>query len=264
VQQHDEFTVDWPGCDCREGQTLVRERQLLHGERAYRQYVRSATIYDHFDMTNPLRGRPAHRTTPAEGEETKATLLAVAREMFARSGYSDVAMGDICARAHVSRGALYHHFPGKDGLFLAVCEQVAADATTRVAAAAAQAKSDAWSRLVAGCRAFLEVSTEDDVRQILLTDAPSVLGWAQLRELDSRHGLGLVKLGIQRGIDEGTIQSGPVDTLAHMLVGALNEAAMLIGRSPNPNATRDDAMVAVNRILDGIAGKRQRPNRFAR
>jgi len=92
------------------------------------------------------------------------------------------------------------------------------------------------------------------VRQILLTDAPSVLGWAGLRELDARHGLGLVMQGIQRAIDEGAIEPGPVDSLAHMLVSALNEAAMLIGRSAHPNRTRDDAMRALERILSGIAG----------
>jgi AcrR family transcriptional regulator len=201
--------------------------------------------------TNP-GGRPPHRTTPAQGEETRATLVAVAREMFARNGHSGVALEDICARAHVTRGALYHHFPGKDALFLAVCEQVAGHVTARVAAAG-QGGSDAWSRLVAGCRAFLEVSSENDVRQILLTDAASVLGWTGLRELDSRHGLGLMKLGIQRAMDEGTIQSGPVDTLAHMIVGALNEAALLIGRSEDGSAARDDAMVALDRMLAGIA-----------
>src|SRR5271168_5272551 len=174
-------------------------------------------------MTTTPGQRPMHRTTPAHGEQTKARLVAVAREMFGRSGHSGVAMQDVCAQAEVTRGALYHHFPGKNGLFRAVCEQVAIDVTARVAAAA-QAKPDAWSRLVAGCRAFLEVYAEDDVREILLTDAPSVLGWAQLRELDARHGLGLVKLGIQRAIQEGAIESGPVDTLAHMLVSEIGRA----------------------------------------
>ena len=214
-------------------------------------------------MTIEPGRRSQHRTTPAHGEQTKARLVAVAREMFDRKGYSGVAMQDVCTEAEVTRGALYHHFPGKDELFRAVCEQVATDVTARVTAAA-QIKRDAWPRLVAGCRAFLDESAQHDVRQILLTDAPSVLGWAQLRDLDTRHGLGLVKLGIQRAIQEGAIESGPVETLAHMLVSALNEAAMLIGRSANPTNTRKDAMRALDRILVGIAGKRQPPASSAR
>src|SRR5271169_6395841 len=86
--------------------------------------------------------RPVGRTTPAHGEQTKARLVAVAREMFAASGHAGVAMQNVCARAAVTRGALYHHFPGKDGLFRAVCEQVATDVTARVAADA-QEKPDA-------------------------------------------------------------------------------------------------------------------------
>jgi AcrR family transcriptional regulator len=165
-------------------------------------------------------------------------------------------MEDVCAQVEVTRGALYHHFPGKDGLFLAVCEQVAADLTRRVAAAA-QAEPDAWPRLVAGCHAFLDVSAEDDVRQILLSDAPSVLGWARLRELDARHGLGLLTLGIQRAIDEGAIQPGPIHILAPMLVSALSEAALLVGRSANPKQARADARHAIDRLLAGIAGNHE-------
>jgi AcrR family transcriptional regulator len=178
--------------------------------------------------------------------------------MFAARGHAGVAMEDVCARAQVTRGALYHHFPGKDGLFLAVCEQVAADASTRVAAAA-QGEADAWARLVAGCRAFLDVSTEDDVRQILLADAPSVLGWTRLRELDARHGLGLLRLGIKNAMHEGSVENGPIDTLAAMLVSALNEAALLIARSPNPKKARVDALRALDRLLAGIAGNRVAP-----
>ncbi|HEV2376102.1 MAG TPA: TetR/AcrR family transcriptional regulator [Streptosporangiaceae bacterium] len=207
-------------------------------------------------MATASDGRPAHRTTPAQGEQTKALLVAAAREMFAEHGYSGVAMEDVCARAEVTRGALYHHFPGKDGLFLAVCEQVAADVTTQVAAAAQQ-KPDAWSRLVAGCHTFLEVSAEDDVRQILLSDAPSVLGWARLRELDARHGLGLLTLAIQQATDEGAIEPGPVHTLASMLVSALNEAALLIGRSATPKKAQVEAVHALDRLLAGLTGNRQ-------
>jgi len=206
-------------------------------------------------MTDAPAGRPAHRTTPADGEQTKARLIAIARGMFASHGHAGVAMTDVCARAQVTRGALYHHFPGKDGLFLAVCEQVAADVTTRVAAAA-HGHPDAWSGLVAGCKAFLDVSTEDDVRQILLSDGPSVLGWSRLRELDARNGLGLLRLGLKNAIDEGSVEDGPVDTLAAMLVSALNEASLLIARSPNPRRARADASRALDRILAGIAGSR--------
>lgn len=177
----------------------------------------------------------------------------IGRELFGARGHAGVALADICDRAGVTRGALYHHFPGKDGLFRAVCEDVAADVTRRVAKSAAR-EHDAWSRLNAGCHAFLDVCAEPSVRQILLADAPSVLGWEALREIDGRHGLGLVKGALQAAIDEGVVQPGPVDTLAHVLVGALNEAAMIVGLAHGSKAARRDTARAVDRLLEGIRG----------
>ena len=93
------------------------------------------------------------------------------------------------------------------------------------------------------------------MHQILLTDGPAVLGWAAFRELDGRHGLGLLKAGLGSAIDEGAVSSAlPVDTTAHLLVGALNEASLLIAGAEDPQAARREAMQSVQRLLDGIAG----------
>jgi len=203
----------------------------------------------------PARRRE-HRTTPAQGEETRARLVEAARELFAARGYAGVSMEQVCARAEVTRGALYHHFAGKDDLFRAVCENAAGTLTDQVIEAA-RGYPDAWSRLREGCRAFLDACSGQGVRQILLTDAPSVLGWASFRELDARHGLGLLRAGIQAAMDSGAIQAGPVDLIAHMLVAALDEAAMVIGRATDPDAARRDAALVIDRILAGITGERR-------
>ena len=203
--------------------------------------------------------RREHRTTPAQGEETRARLVETGRELFAARGYAGVSMEQVCTRAEVTRGALYHHFAGKDDLFLAVCEDVAATVTGQVIEAA-RSHSDAWPRLREGCQAFLVACSDQGVRQILLTDAPSVLGWAKFRELDARHGLGLLRAGIQAAMDSGAVQAGPVDLAAHMLVAALDEAAMVIGRATEPEAARRDAVLVIDRILAGIAGERRPGN----
>jgi len=211
-----------------------------------------------------MAGRPSpaergeHRTTPAQGEETRALLVEIATELFASRGHAAVTMEQVCSRAAVTRGALYHHFSGKDDLFRAVCEQVAATVTDQVIQAARR-QPDAWSRLQSGCLAFLDACTDQGVRQILLTDAPSVLGWASFRELDARHGLGLLRTGIQAAMDQGSIEPGPVDTLAHMLVAALDEAAMLTGRAASPATARHEATLVINKILTGIAGSATQP-----
>jgi len=194
-----------------------------------------------------------HRTKADHGVQTKAELIAVGRELFASQGYAGVALAEICDRAGVTRGALYHHFPDKDGLFRAVCEEVAGEVSQRVIAAAGE-QQDAWSRLQTGCRAFIAASADPDVQRILLADAPSVLGWESFREIDGRHGLGLLKGALRAAMDEGTVAPGPVDTLAHVLVGALNEAAMLVAQAHGSKRARSDAVAAVDRLLAGIAG----------
>jgi AcrR family transcriptional regulator len=198
--------------------------------------------------------RREHRTTPAQGEETRARLVETARELFADRGYAGVSMEQVCTKAEVTRGALYHHFAGKDDLFRAVCEDVAGTVTSQVLEAAS-GHSDAWRRLREGCQAFLVACSDQGVRQILLTDAPSVLGWASFRELDARHGLGLLRAGIQAAMEAGAVQAGPVDLVAHMLVAALDEAAMVVGRATEPDAARQDAALVIDRILAGIAGE---------
>ena len=197
--------------------------------------------------------RSEHRTTPAQGEETRAQLMQVARQLFAAHGHAAVTMEQVCSRAAVTRGALYHHFAGKDDLFRAVCEQEAAAVTDQVIEAARDEPS-AWSRLQSGCRAFLDACTEQAVRKILMNDAPSVLGWAAFREMDARHGLGLLRAGVQAAMEQGSIEPGPVDVVAHMLVAALDEAAMVVGRAASPAIARREAAIVVDRMLAGIAG----------
>ncbi len=95
------------------------------------------------------------------------------------------------------------------------------------------------------------------VRPIVLSDAPSVLGWEEFREIDGRHGLGLLRGALQTAIDAGAIEPAPVDALAHLLVGALNEASMVVARASDPDRARREAAEGVERMLAGIAGSRR-------
>ena len=79
----------------------------------------------------------------------------MARRLFAKRGYADVGTEEIVRRAGVTRGALYHHFSGKEDLFRAVAEQVEEE-TTRKSAEAALAHTDPWEQQRAGWEAFLD------------------------------------------------------------------------------------------------------------
>ncbi len=133
---------------------------------------------------------------------TRAELLRVARTLFAERGYADVGTEEIVRAAHVTRGALYHHFADKRDLFRAVHEQVADDLLATIAGKIAGI-TDPWEALETGVRAFLDACTDPAVMRISHLDAPAVLGWAEWREIDARHWLGVVSDGVQEAIDGG-------------------------------------------------------------
>ncbi len=62
-------------------------------------------------------------THQQRAEETRERILLAALECFTRSGYDATGVAEICARAEVSKGAFYHHFPSKQAAFLALFEQ---------------------------------------------------------------------------------------------------------------------------------------------
>jgi AcrR family transcriptional regulator len=194
----------------------------------------------------PHTGRQAERS-----EATRKALVAVARKLFAKRGFADVGTEEIVRRAGVTRGALYHHFSGKEDLFRAVAEQVEEE-MTRKSAEAALAHDDPWEQQRAGWEAFLDACLDPAVQRIILLDAPSVLGPKVWREIASRYGLALVQFGIQSLIDAGLIAKQPVDPLAHLVIGALSEAAVVIAQAEDTTATRAEMGAALERLMTGL------------
>ena len=182
---------------------------------------------------------------------TRERLLTHARTLFGERGYAAVGTEEIVRAAGVTRGALYHQFRDKEALFEAVVEAVEAD-TTATAASEAAGASDALGELRAGARAFLAVCADPEVERILLLDAPAVLGWDRWREIGLRHGLGLVAAVLEAGMDAGTIARQPVTALAHLLLGAIDEGAMLVARSPDREAARADVEAVLERLLKAL------------
>jgi AcrR family transcriptional regulator len=184
---------------------------------------------------------------------TRAALVAAARELFAERGYASVGTEEIVRRARVTRGALYHHFEDKKDLFRAVHEGLEAElAQTIGAQLAAGGATDALELLRTGVRTFLDACTDRALARIVLVDAPSVLGWREWREIDERHGLGLVTAGLQAAMDAGDIAAQPVKPLAHLLLGAMGEAGMLIANAADPDATRREVEPALLALLEGL------------
>jgi AcrR family transcriptional regulator len=196
----------------------------------------------------------AERSSKAErSEATRAALIATARRLFAERGYGGVGTEEIVRETGVTRGALYHHFAGKRELFEAVYEQVESQLVQSIAASAMSVASDPLEALHAGAQAFLDACCEDPaVQRIAVIDAPSVLGWERWREIGMRYGLGLVQASLEAAIEAGLIEHQPAGPLAHLLLGALDEGAMLLARADDDGQTREQLGASIARMLDAL------------
>src|SRR5215210_493996 len=175
---------------------------------------------------------------PERGEATRTALLDAARALFAERGYAGVGTEEVVRRAGVTRGALYHHFRDKRDLFRAVYEQTEEEIVAAIGARMADAGADPMALLAEGVRAFLDACGDPVMMRIGLRDAPGVLGWEEWREIGDRHGLGLVTAGLRAAMDAGQIARADVRTLAHLLLSAFAEAALLIASAEDPRAER--------------------------
>jgi AcrR family transcriptional regulator len=204
---------------------------------------------------SPAAGDPPRpRTKAGQREATTAALISAARELFATEGYAGVGTEEIVQRAGVTRGALYHHFrDGKEALFRAVVVQISAETVKRVAHSA-HTTEDPWEALVAGSEAFLDACATTEVQRIMLIDGPSVLGWDVWRAIGADYGLGVLERSLQRAVESGGGLPGSTTAVAQVLMGALDEAAMVVARAEDPVAARQEMGKTVRRLLDGLRG----------
>lgn len=183
---------------------------------------------------------------------TRRKLIDAARPLFAEHGYAAVGTEQIVRAAGVTRGAMYHQFADKLDLFAALVEEEEAAATQAIAEGALAAPGEAHELLLAGARAFFEQTADPAVRQLLLIDAPSVLGHARWRELGLKYGLGLVEAVLQQGMEAGTLRQRPARPLAQILLGALDEAALMVAAADDPAAARADAIDVIGLMIESL------------
>ena len=183
-----------------------------------------------------------------KGLATRQEIVEAASRLFAGLGYEGTSIEAVLRECNVSRGALYHHFSSKEALFEAAFEALEVEVARRVRAGSAEAR-DAIGALRAGCDTFLELARDGAVRQIILIDAPSVLGWEKWRAIDARHGFGLLKSALSVASATGALPEVLVETYAHMLLAALIEVAMMIARAQAPDTAVRLGKIAVQDLL---------------
>jgi len=191
------------------------------------------------------------RTQAERREATRTALVAAGRELFATRGYEAVGTEEIVGEAGVTRGALYHHFDGKRGLFKAVFEAVEQELVANFPVEKLVG-TDPFGALQTGVAEFLEISLDHELQQITVLDAPAVLGWEEWHEIQIRYGLGLIRAGVGAAIDAGQIRELPADELANALLGALVEAALYVSRSEDQAAATERMRLVLEAMLEGL------------
>ena len=192
------------------------------------------------------------------GQATRAHLVDVATRLFAERGYDGTSIEAVLAEAGVSRGSLYHHFPGKDALFWAVLEGVAARVGQQLADATRDAP-DPVAALRAECLAWIRLADDQVVRQTALIDAPAVLGWERWRELDEQGSLRPIRAALEYAAEAGRIEPRHVDAFAHIVLATINEVALMIARADDPAAALTAGESAVAEFLDRLLGDSTTP-----
>lgn len=181
-------------------------------------------------------------------EATRTALLRAAETLIAEQGYADVAIDEICVRAGVTKGALYHHFESKRDLFRALCDYVE-DSWVDEMLEQVSDEEDPLRRLLLGCDAFLDGCLDPARQRILVLDGPAVLGGGTMH---SGRGVGLLSHAVREAMDAGELERQPVEPLTRLLYGALTEASLAIARDDDQARARKQMGAALRRLIEGL------------
>jgi AcrR family transcriptional regulator len=175
---------------------------------------------------------PAKLTKAEQTRRTRCAILERARYLFATKGYAATGTEEIISELGITRGALYHQFNDKLGVFKAVIIEAYRGITDYIQTKI-QPLDNNWQQLVVGCQAFLEVAQQDELRRLVFVEAPAVLAADELAKID-QYGFGLLYESIQIAVAEGQLNTIDVEGFAHLVNGSLNELAAWVAQSDDP------------------------------
>jgi AcrR family transcriptional regulator len=187
----------------------------------------------------------------AQGRATRGQLIEVATRLFAEHGYEGTSIEAVLSAAGVSRGALYHHFAGKEALFEAVVSAVSEQVTIELAETV-QDCADPLDAMRTAAVAWIGLAADPVIQRIVLVDAPSVLGWDRWRAMDDGRTLGAMRAMLQAISDSGRLPAELVGPFSHMILAALDEIVMVIARAPDSTAAVAEGRMAVQALLDRL------------
>jgi AcrR family transcriptional regulator len=193
------------------------------------------------------------RTQAERSAATQQALIEAARRLWGERGYAEVSTPEIAEAAGVTRGAMYHQYADKAALFRAVIEAMDEEIIGRLQAAVAAAEPTRTAEaLHAAADSWLDIAREPEVRQLMLLDAPSVIGWAEYRAMSQRNAMGAAEELLGAAIEAGELKPQPVRPLAVVLLGAFDEAAMYVAGAEDPEQALEQTRAVIRDLIDGL------------
>ncbi|WP_188190733.1 TetR/AcrR family transcriptional regulator [Nonomuraea sp. SYSU D8015] len=179
------------------------------------------------------------------GAATRDRVLAIATRLFAERGYDDTSIETVLQETGLSKGALYHHYAGKEALFEAVLEATESAVGVKIMEAV-RGITDPAASLKAGVLAWIRLAGDPVIKQIVLIDAPAVLGWERWRAMEERYSFGMLKSALKA---TGAVPPEFLDLHAHMLLAAVNESVLLVARGGDQPSAESAVEDFLRRLL---------------
>lgn len=183
-------------------------------------------------------------------ESTKQALVDSATDLFTKHGYAATSLDAIVKRARVTKGALYHHFSGKQALFEAAFHQVETKTIAQLTKAIGGDGSP-WERALAGVQEYIKVCLDPTYQRLVIREAPVVMGIERWREAEERFSYGIVKNVLEQLIEAGELSDVPVEVTARMMFAALSTGATIIAEAGDSKKASAEVLAALIHMLEG-------------
>ncbi len=175
--------------------------------------------------------KPAARKTQSQRrEETSNLVLASAIKLFAGKGYTATSLEDVAADTGLTIRPIYHYFGNKIQLFEAVTEtqeQLLLEQLLALDPSSPNILYEAWD-------CFIDCCQQPGFVQIVLVDAPHILGRERLANTAVVRQIRTMLAQGQRDVKlTSSLSSLDQEFAVRMLLGALTEAALMVGSNPS-------------------------------
>lgn len=186
-------------------------------------------------------------------EATRAAILEQAAELFVQRGFAGTSLEDVAKASQVTRGAVYHHFSGKQALFEAVLDAQELHMVERVAEAIGR-HDDPWDGSLAAIEAFLEQCLDPTYSRLVWREGPAALGWARWKECEEKYAFGLIEVSARALVAAGYLDGTAMDTLIRFVFQMFGAAGMALADADEDDKprVRDECSELIRRMLTGL------------